>query len=525
MLSPLPFWAAPVVAVIGGITLAGAFPPLGWWPLAIIGTGLILFSLQGRSVCASLAVGLSGGAAFYGIHIFWLTTYLGAVPWLALGGLQTIFFALGGLLITLAWRFGLRAWSGMTGRLILLPAILAGIWILREGISSIWPYGGFSWGRLAFSQSESPLGQLVAWLGTSGLSFVIAFLAGVLLQALRENSIVPWRRMLVPATALLLAFVMPAWPTVPSGSIRIAAVQGNSDAGLFAQRERGSILDDHLQATVPILDEEIDLLVWPENAADVNPLTDRGAAGVLDYVTGEMNAPLVVGTITTDQQERVFNSLLLWEPRDWEPRDWEPRDGQGGGGVINQYDKIHPVPFAEYLPDREFWYPFAPDLFDLVPRDYSIGERPNVFPIDLADGRTVRAGLAICFDIVDDALLRQMSADGSQLILAPTNNADFGTSSESIQQLAIARLRAIEYGRTVVNASTVGTSAIIAPDGSTIDQLETFTPGTMVERVPLSDTTTPAAVIGLWVEWLLALGSLAGVGAAALLSRARARRG
>src|SRR5690606_21980089 len=147
-----------------------------------------------------------------------------------------------------------------------------------------------------------------------------------------------------------------------------------------------------LQATVPILDEDVDLIVWPENAADLNPLVDRRAAGVLDYVTGELDAPLVVGTITTDEKERMFNSLLLWEP---------------GVGAVNQYDKIHPVPFAEYLPDRDFWYPFAPDLFDLVPRDYSIGERPNVFPIELRDGRTVPSGLAICFDIVDDSLMRQ----------------------------------------------------------------------------------------------------------------------
>jgi apolipoprotein N-acyltransferase len=507
---PLPFWAAPIVAAVGGVTLAFAFPPFGWWPLAVLGTAAIMFSVLGRGALASLAVGISGGAAFYAIHIFWLTTYLGAVPWLALGGLQTIFFALGALLMSLTWRFCLPVWPGLAGRLLQLPAVLAGLWTLREAVSSVWPYGGFSWGRLAFSQSESPLGDLAAWLGASGLSFVIALLAAMLVQAVRASSIVPWRRMLVVAIAATIALVMPAWPTSTSGNIRVAAVQGNSDAGLFAQRERGATLEDHLQATVPILDEDVDLIVWPENAADLNPLVDRRAAGVLDYVTGELDAPLVVGTITTDEKERMFNSLLLWEP---------------GVGAVNQYDKIHPVPFAEYLPDRDFWYPFAPDLFDLVPRDYSIGERPNVFPIELRDGRTVPSGLAICFDIVDDSLMRQMSADGSQLILAPTNNADFGRSAESIQQLAIARLRAIEYGRTVVNISTVGTSAIIAPDGSTADELETFTPGAMVQTVPLSTAMTPASLIGQWVELLVSLGSLAALAISIIIGRRRFRRG
>src|SRR5690554_1423121 len=123
-----PLWAAVLTAAAGGAVLAGAFPAMGWWPLAILGTALIMWSLLGRSAWGSFLVGLAGGFAFYGIHIFWLTTYLGAVPWLALAGLQTIFFAIGAVLITLAWRFGLRAWRGAGGRLILLPVVLAGLW-------------------------------------------------------------------------------------------------------------------------------------------------------------------------------------------------------------------------------------------------------------------------------------------------------------------------------------------------------------------------------------------------------------
>src|SRR5690554_5456396 len=215
---PAPLWAAVLSAAVGGAVLAGAFPALGWWPLAVPGTALILWSLLGRTAWSSFLVGLVGGFAFYGIHIFWLTTYLGAVPWLALAGLQTIFFGLGSVLITLAWRFGLRTWPdsarfGVVSRLLVLPVVLAGLWTLREAIVSVWPYGGFSWGRLAFSQSQSPFGDLAAWLGASGLSFVIALLAAIILQALRETSLASWRRMLVPAIAIVIAFAMPAWPT------------------------------------------------------------------------------------------------------------------------------------------------------------------------------------------------------------------------------------------------------------------------------------------------------------------------
>lgn len=496
-----PLWQSLLAAAVAGVMLASAFPSLGWWPMAPLGTAFMLWAFDKRRPGGAALVGLIGGFAFYGIHIFWLTTYLGLVPWLALAGLQTVFFALGGVLISLAWRYLPRALPGPWARLLLLPAVLAGLWLLRESVTSTWPYGGFSWGRLAFSQSESPLGDLAAWVGASGLSFIVALLGALLLQAARELRALGFSRAVLPrliavVAAMLVAFALPSWPTATSGQLRVAAVQGNSDASLHAQRERGDILDDHFQATMPVIDEEVDLVVWPENAADLNPLTHWQAEAALDYVSTQMDAPIVAGTITDGENDTTFNSLLLWK---------------AGQGAVAQYDKMHPVPFAEYLPDRAFWYPFAPSLFDMIPRDYSIGTRDNVFDLDAPGTGGVRAGLAICFDIVDDALLRQMMANGAEIILAPTNNADFGRSDESVQQLAIARLRAIEYGRGLVNISTVGTSAIIAPDGSTISELEPFTAGAMVESVPLSKAVTPAAVIGLGIEWAAAALGLGGL--------------
>lgn len=507
--SGLPLWLAAPVATLGGLLNAMAYPELGWWPLIFLGTPLILFALVGRRMPGALLVGLLGGFAFWGTHIFWLTVYLGAVPWLALAGLQSIFFALGCALIALAWRAGETAFRGAWGRLGLLPVVIAGLWTLREFVTSNWPYGGFSWGRLAFSQSESPFGDLVAWVGVSGLSFLIAWVSALVVQAARED-FGPRRalRSVLPVGLVALLLAVPAFPVTTSGSIRIAAVQGNSDAGLFAEYRPGEILQDHLEATEPLYGEDVDLVVWPENSSDLNPLEVSESAAALDLVTERMDAPLVTGTITSDGDD-IYNSLLLW---------------RNGEGAVDQYDKIHPVPFAEYLPDREFWYPLAPDLLSLIPRDYSIGTRDNLFEVPSAEGENVLAGLAICFDIVDDNLIRQMIDGGAEIILAPTNNADFGRSDESVQQLAIARLRAIETGRSVVNASTVGTSAIIAPDGSTIDRLPTFEAGSMVQDVPLSSTTTLATIAGQAIELSVSAFGLIAL-AFAMFVRRRALRG
>lgn len=495
----LPLWSAAILAALGGLLNAVAFPGLDWWPLIFVGTPLILIALIGHRVWASLAIGLVGGFAFWGTHILWLTIYLGPVPWLALAGLESIFFALGCALIALAWRFTDRAFQGALGRLGLTPVVVAGLWTLREYATSNWPYGGFSWGRLAFSQSESPFGALVGWVGVSGLSFLLAWVSAVVVQVARERA-APRRfvRRLLPVGLIALMLAVPAFPVVESGTMRVAAVQGNADAGLFAEYTPGQIMEDHLAATEPLYGEDVDLVVWPENASDLNPLESSQSAAALDRVSERMNAPLVTGTLTVNGQD-MYNSLLLWKR---------------GSGAVDQYDKIHPVPFAEYIPDREFWYPLAPELFSLIPRDFTIGTRDNVFNIN-----GVAAGLAICFDIVDDDLVRQMVAGGADIILAPTNNADFGRSDESVQQLAVARMRAMETGRSVVNTSTVGTSAIIAPDGSTIERLPTFEPGSMVQDVPLSKTTTLATTAGQGIELTVSGSGLVGLFLASFLSR------
>ena len=156
------------------------------------------------------------------------------------------------------------------------------------------------------------------------------------------------------------------------------------------------------------------------------------------------------------------------------------------------------MPFGEYVPDRAFWRPFAPDLIDLIGRDYTPGTRDNVFDVN-----GVRAGISICFDIVDDQLLTDMMDGGAQVILAQTNNADFGQTDENVQQLAIARLRAIETGRSLVNISTVGSSQIIDPSGRTIASIPPYQPGRMVADVPLGTTTTPATLLGRGIELLV----------------------
>lgn len=500
----VPLWVALPLAALGGAVLDRGFPDSDIWPLAIVGAAAILFALGGRGFWSGALVGLVGGGVFWAVHISWLTLYLGPVPWAALAGLQAIFFSLSAGLMAVVSTLGHRVWTGPLGRMVGIPALLAALWIGRETITNVWPYGGFAWGRLAISQSLSPLSGLAAWVGFTGLGFVIAFLAAVLAQAVRDVSVPASARVTAVAGFAVAAMVFPAWPAPTEGTTRIAAVQGDSDAGLFSQSYRGQILEDHTSATLPILNQTADMVVWPENGVDIDPTQNARSAAVLDYLSRSMNAPFIVGTITNPSDDVFYNSSLLWK---------------AGEGAVQVYDKAHPVPFAEYMPDRTFWRLFAPDLVDLVSRDYSIGTRSNVFDVN-----GVLAGIAICFDISDDSLTNALIDGGAQVILGQTNNADFGRTDESVQQLAIARLKAIETGRSVVNISTVGTSAIIGPDGATIDSLTWFEPGVMVDDVPLASTTTPAVVWARQLGWYFLAAGLVGVVSFVLRTREPRRR-
>ncbi len=470
----LPLWAALVIAAASGPVLDAGFPDLGIWPLTFVGIAMVLVSLIGRRILSALLVGLVAGLAFYFVHIQWASTFLGPLPMSALAVLESLFFAAGGVLITLAYRFISRALPGVIGRLVVLPLGVGALWSTREAIASVWPYGGFAWGRVALSQSQSPLDSLFSWIGTSGVSFVMVVLVALAIESVRLRRQHRVARIASPVALALVMLVIPAFPVQTHGSIRVLAVQGNGPAGYFDKRNYGDILRSQLAETQKYVGEHADVVLWPEGGTDVDPLENASAASVFDYVSGEFNAPLVSGAIT-QTGDIIHNSSLLWK---------------AGSGAVDQYDKRHPVPFGEYIPDRSFWRPFAPDLIDMVEREYTPGTTDSVFDL----GKAV-AGVNICFDVVDDQLMSESVQDGAQILFAQSNNADFGRTDEGLQQLAIARVRALEFGRSVVNISTVGTSAIILADGSTLDQLPWYTSAAMIDDVPISSTMTPAAYI------------------------------
>ena len=483
----VPLWAAVVLALADGPVMTAAYPDRGIWPLAFIAIAVVLLACIGRRFWSAALVGFVFGMSYYLTLITWASTFLGPVPMTALAFAMAAYFAVGSGLIAWAYRWLPRAWPGAAGRMILLPIAIAGLWTAREAVNSVWPYGGFAWGRMGQAVVDGPIAPLYAWVGISGMTFLMVWLVALVIEGFRYAGVPPLQRAVAPVGLAVAMLVWPAWPVATSGTIRIAMVQGDGPAGYFESKQPGDLLAAQYHATTPLFGRvHPDLVLWPEGSSDWDPSADPDYTGRLwTDVAARLDAPLLAQAVT-EHDGNSYNTAILWRP---------------GEGAVDTYDKRHPVPFGEYIPDRSFYALLAPDLVNLVERGYTPGTTDAVMSIPTASG-PVTAAVNICYDIVDDALLRESVRDGGEVVLASSNNADFGPTDEAPQQLAIARIRAIELGRSVANVSTVGITAVVTPDGRVVQRLPRYAPGTIVADVPLATTVTPDAVAGQDVEFL-----------------------
>ena len=497
----LPVWAAVLASAAAGLLLDLASAPVGW-PLTFVSVTVALVALIGRSIGGALLVGTVFGAVFYTTLLVWVGEFLGPVPWLALAGLEAVLFGAGAVPIALAYRWTARYPARGLVQLLAVPPLIGVLWTAREVVMGAWPYSGFPWARLGMTQVGGPLAEAVSWTSVTGLSLLIVILCASVVQWIRAGGI---RFMLglhpaVSVAALLV--IAPQFPTAPAGEFRVGWVQGNGPTGYFDDKVPGDVLAAQTAATVPLYGQPMDLLAWPEGGVDADPLSDPAAAEALDRVVRSAGAPLLMNAATT-RGDDVFNTSLLWTA-DPTGRQW--------------HDKVNPVPFGEYVPDRWFYELIVPDLVGLIQREYTPGSNPPL--VQVGD---VGVGLAICFDVIYDAVIWDGARAGAEVFVFQTNNADFRGTDENLQQLAFARMRAIETGRAVVNVSTVGTSQVITPDGTTVDSIGVDTVDASITTVPLRTGLTPAVILGPWLTALIVLAAAGALTAAGFSHRARTR--
>ncbi|SNR51191.1 apolipoprotein N-acyltransferase [Blastococcus mobilis] len=498
-----------LLAAAGGLVLVLAFPGYDLVWLAPLGPAALALAVRAQRLRSGLWLGLVFGLAFFVPLLSWTGIYVGPVPWLALAVWEAAHLAvLGG---ALALTSGLRLW----------PVWGAALWVADEALRGRFVLGGFPWGRLGFSQTEGPLLALAAYGGVPLVSFAVA-LTGTLLAAAALalgrlwRPVAGQRRTAARTAALALAGVIAvplvgalAWLPLPGPSLTeggptatVAVIQGDVPrAGLDFNAQRRAVLDNHVQRTLELAEQVAagerprpDVVIWPENSSDIDPYTNADAARQIDRAATAIDAPILVGAIVQGPGRFISNTAIVWDP---------------ANGPGDTYVKRHPVPFGEYVPARSFFRLFSSQV-DRV-HDQRAGDEVGVLDIG-----GVRLGDLICFEVVYDGLVGDVVDGGAGMIVVQTNNATFGYTDESAQQLAMSRLRAVEFGRSVVVAATSGISAIVAPDGSIQRSSELFTPAVFVEEIAQRDSTTVAQRLGAAPEWVLSA-----VGAAAVVAAAR----
>lgn len=295
--------------------------------------------------------------------------------------------------------------------------------------------------------------------------------------------------------------------------MRVGAVQGNVAEDFEDAFNRAlEVTSNHTRATEQLAAEvgagNLDVVIWPENAADLDPRRFPASAALVERAAQSAGTQVLVGAVLFEGGLR-YNDMVVWTP------------GQGAG---DYYRKHLPVPFAEYVPLRDQLRHVTTQV-DRIGTDMAPGRGPSTLTIHATtQGRDVPLAMGICFEVSYDEILRAGVLQGGQVIVIPTNNASFLDSSEAAQQLAQGQVQAVVHGRSVVQVSTVGLTAVISPEGVIEHSLTPYTQSALVAEVSLRTSTTIADRLGPVPGLALRLGGLVLL-AAGIVDVVRTRRG
>ena len=442
-----------VLSFLAGIVLSGAFEPVAKWWLAPIGLLIHMYAIEktNRKVLSAFIFALSLNA----VLLHWTSTFVGSIPWIILSfGLSLLYLPL-----SLVSRWGIAAY----------PLLF----VVLEEVRNRFPFEGFGWARVAYSQADAPYAAIASRGGAISLSAVTVLIAAFIFFVLNKkvNLI-----LLFPLFALLIPNNIMAF-----SQTSVLMIQGNvPELGLEFNARAKEVFNNHVKETNRALAQgkKVDFIVWPENAVDVDPYTNKDVYDELE----SFDKPLIIGAII-GKGEKLFNTSILW-----------------GDETQDIYFKQHLTPFGEYIPLRSIAKKISP-LVNQV-NDFSPGNGQKIFRIGQA-----RIAPVICFELVDDEILAE-AAKSSNLLVVQTNSATFGTSAESAQQLSMTRVRAIEHSRNVVSVSTTGISAVIDFNGKVLKQTSMGTAEHVFADVGLIEQISPRDRYGDWagvftLVWLL----------------------
>jgi len=454
-----------------GVLMAAALPPWGWWPLAFAGLVCLDRLIADRPRWARFRRGAAVGLGLYVPSLAWMIDM--TAPGYAIAAMA--YAALFGLAMTIVP-------ATAPGRWLALPGAIA----LTELLRWSWPFGGVPLSSVAVGQVASPLAPVLR-LGGALLLVEVAVVVGVGLAALvARRWLAAGVAAAVVAVALVAAVVGPR-ASATGEELRVALVQGGGPQGTRARdTDEREVFERHLEAS-ELVERPVDLVVWPEDVVDVDELASSEEDREVAALARDLDTTLVAGIVEDAGAEYFSNYSIAYHP-----------DGETG----DRYDKVHRVPFGEYVPLRWLLEPFGGD--DLTERDAVIGERPAELSTPAGD-----LSVAISWEIFFGDRVREGVLDGAQLVLNPTNGSSFTGTLVQTQQVAASRMRALESDRALLQVAPTGFSAIIGPDGTVEQRTAVSEQAVLQGTVELRSGTTLYTRLGYGPAVAVALAALA----------------
>lgn len=473
------------LAALSGLLLTASFPKFNHGVLAWIAFVPLLSAIKGGPARLGFRLGAIAGIVHYSTLLYWILevtkTYgnlplpLCAVILLLLVGYLALYPALFCMAINALWRrWSFSVWLG--------PLLWSALEFVRASVLS-----GFPWENLGYSQHNwLRLIQISDTVGVYGLSALIVaanFSFFIFLDGLLVKRIAAWKPIFVIAILCGGILGYGTWrisvvdqAIAAARQIKVSLVQGNIDQSQkWLQSFQRETINRYARLSMTATPAKPDIVVWPETSLPFYFSFDPVLTGEVVNLVRECGTHFLVGSpsFQEDRQQepqqiiRYFNSAYLLSP---------------SGSTLGKYDKVHLVPYGEYVPFRR-WFPFLGKIVEAV-GDFESGKKGEVLSFE-KNGKSYKLGVLICYEVIFPELARSAVRHGADILVSMTNDAWFGNSSAPYQHVSMALFRAIETRRTLARAANTGVTTFIDPVGRRCEETRLFEEAVLTRRLPV----------------------------------------
>jgi apolipoprotein N-acyltransferase len=489
-----------LLSTLSGVLLVLIFPRFNLEFLAWFALVPLFFSIQDQPLARATWLGFWAGMVFYFFGLYWVTNTLtnyGNIPlWLSIPILALLAAYLSFFLAIFCHLLNRLTQKNSLFLFLLAPFLWTGLEYLRSTHEDY----GFSWLGLGYSQYLTlPVVQIADITGVYGVSALIVLINAALFYLLRFLLFPPGIEKPMPVrvtalTILILGLCLGYGyyslgkyqaSQAEGSTLRIALAQGNIPQHLkWDSAYQNQVFDIYQNLTLKAQAFKPELIIWPEAATPFYYQLNQEGTQKLNALAQKTGIPLFVGSpflITEGEQTTYLNSAFLIS-----------REGTNEG----RYDKIHLVPFGEFVPFKKILF-FVRKMVSTI-GDFGKGQEATLF-----DLKGNKFGVSICYEITFPDLVRQSVRNGAQFLVNITNDAWFGKSAASFQHMAMGALRAVENRVPIVRAANTGISGTIDPDGTIRDTTQLFEEDLVLTRItPSNNGPTPYARYGDVFCWL-----------------------